>query len=50
MPLEINAQFNRFVQFARQQQDGEAVARTAPEPEGVGARAGRAVSAAVDDK
>ena len=50
MPLEINAQFNRFVQFAQQQQDGGAVARTAPEPEGVGARAGRAVSAALDDK
>lgn len=50
MPLEINAQFNRFVQFAQQQQDGEVVARTAPEPEGVGARAGRAVSAALDDK
>lgn len=50
MPLEINAQFKQFVQFAQQQADGEAVARTASEPAGEGPLAGRAVTAARDDK
>ncbi len=50
MALEINAQFKQFVQFAQQQPDGEAVARTAPGPEGEGPLAGRAVTAALDDK
>lgn len=50
MTLEINAQFKQFVQFAQQQADAEAIARTAaPVPDGEGPFAGRAVTAARDD-
>lgn len=50
MPLEINAQFRQFVQFALKQTDGEAVARTAPAPAGEGPLAGHAVTAAPGGK
>ena len=48
MPLEINAQFNKFVQFAQRQTDGNAIARTAPA--GEGPLAGRAVAVAAGNK
>ena len=50
MPLEINAQFNRFVQFAQGQKDDLAIARNGDEIAGDGALAGRAITAAVGDK
>lgn len=50
MTLEINAQFNRFVQFARGQKDDLAIARKGDAIPGDGALAGRAITAAVGDK
>ena len=50
MPLEINAQFNRFVQFAQGQKDDLAIARNGDEIADDGALAGRAITAAVGDK
>ena len=50
MTLEINAQFKQFVQFAQQQADSEAIARTAPAPAEEGPLAGRAVMVGHDDK
>lgn len=50
MPIEINAQFNRFVQFAQGQKDDLAIARKGDVIAGEGALAGRAITAAVGDK
>lgn len=50
MPIEINAQFNRFVQFAQGQKDGLAIARKGDIIAGEGALAGRAITAAVGDR
>ena len=50
MPLEINAQFNRFVQFAQGQKDDLAIARPGDVIAGDGVLAGRAITAAVGDK
>lgn len=50
MPLEINAQFNRFVQFAQGQKNDLAIARKGDAIAGEGALAGRAITAAVGDK
>lgn len=50
MPLEINAQFRQFVQFAQKQADGETVARTSPALAGEGPLAGHAVTAAPGGK
>ncbi len=50
MPIEINAQFNRFVQFAQGQEDDLAIARNGDVIAGEGPLAGRAITAAVGDK
>ena len=50
MPLEINAQFRQFVQFAQKQTDGETVARTSSALIGEGPLAGHAVTAAPGGK
>ena len=53
MPLEINAQYTRFVQFAEQQMQAgrdKAIARDAGAAAGEGALAGHAITAAEGDK
>lgn len=50
MPIEINAQFNRFVQFAQGQENDLAIARKGDVLAGDGALAGRAITAAVGDQ